>query len=77
MREDYSFTEESSAFCAADIKNITAFGNQWQTDIILRAGKRIGKSGTVEIKRDMVSLADGMELVQFFCCVKCAILCGM
>ena len=58
FREDQRFTDERTAFCAADVEDIAEFRQVLQSNIIFGRREGIGKTGAVEIEWDMIFTAD-------------------
>ena len=65
FRQDDGLAQQCAAFGSADIENITEPGQIRQGQFIGRTGQRIGQPGTIQIERDMMSLADIMDVCQF------------
>ena len=66
IRHDNSLPEEGSALGPADVKNIAIDRKIGKTDIICRAGKGIGQTGSVKLEGNAALSGYLVERLQFF-----------
>ena len=66
LRDDYRFSEQGTALCSADIKDITESCKIGKADIVFGTGEGIGKACSVDIKRKLIFIANIPNILQFF-----------
>ena len=64
MGEDHCLATEGSDLRAADIEDVAVAGEIGQGDIIAFCHQPIAETGAIDIKRDLVTLADLIDIVE-------------